>query len=126
MGVIKKMVTDSNAVAQEKGKIFISFPSYIKKLDFKYCFSFLILGLDCVLLFTENCKSANKVVGEVKKKTDLLCGKYLRHSCKNVFNLLSTLKTHGVKLSTFKFRIIIFANKVNNVILKYTIKIIIN
>ena len=78
MGVIKKMVTDSNAVAQEKGKIFISFPSYIKKLDFKYCFSFLILGLDCVLLFTENCKSATKVVGEVKKKTDLLCGEIFK------------------------------------------------
>ena len=65
MGIIKKMVTDSNAVAQEKGEIFLVFTIILIILIFSINFSLLILGLDCVLLFTENCKSANKAVGEV-------------------------------------------------------------
>ena len=52
---------------RRKVRFLLVFPLILKNLIFKYCFSFLILGLDCVLLFTENCKSANKVVGEVKK-----------------------------------------------------------
>merc|ERR1740128_576883 len=48
MGIIKKMVTDTNAVAQEK-------------------------GLECVLLFAENCKGATKTVGEVIDGIVLKC-----------------------------------------------------
>ena len=60
---------------RRKVRFLLVFPLILKNLIFKYCFSFLILGLDCVLLFTENCKSANKVVGEVKKD----CLKYFPH-----------------------------------------------
>ena len=63
---------------RRKVRFLLVFPLILKNLIFKYCFSFLILGLDCVLLFTENCKSATKVVGEVKKKTDLLCGEIFK------------------------------------------------
>jgi len=48
LGIIKKMVTDSNAVAQEK-------------------------GLDCVMLFAENCKMANKTASEVAEGLVLKC-----------------------------------------------------
>jgi len=47
-GLAKKMVTDSNAVAQEK-------------------------GLECCLTFAENCKTAPKTAGEVTDGLVLKC-----------------------------------------------------
>ena len=130
MGIIKKMVTDSNAVAQEKGGkiinmynmsvcllkfgciclLFLSLHYNVSRIDLNYCpilkrkgwqfsgclvikvlkttkiiglvyfiinkneFLFCVeifelcnfLGLDCVMLFAENCKMANKTASEVK------------------------------------------------------------
>lgn len=59
IGLIKKFVTDSNAVSQEKGKWCICTSRFVSHV------SICPLGLEAALVYVENYAHAGKTVGEV-------------------------------------------------------------